>query len=251
MSFYLDVLETLLNEKILSRDDRILVVCGGIADRDAFEAAGFSDVTISNLDTRRNHELEPFEWSLQDAENLSYKDEEFDSVVVNAGLHHCRSPHRALLEMYRVARKNVLVFESRDSLLVKASKFVNITEEYEISAVVDDNGEFGGIRNTGIPNYVYRWTEKEVIKSINSYAPYGRHTFRFFYSLGLPFHLLSRKSRLLRIVVMCMSPLIKTCACFIPTLCNQMAFFIKKPQLPNDIHPWLEQGEKGLVFKKS
>jgi ubiquinone/menaquinone biosynthesis C-methylase UbiE len=46
--------------------------------------------------------------NVQDAENLSYDDRAFDLVVVHAGLHPCYSPHRALLEMYRVARRCVV-----------------------------------------------------------------------------------------------------------------------------------------------
>jgi ubiquinone/menaquinone biosynthesis C-methylase UbiE len=53
-------------------------------------------------------EFAPFSWSFQDAEQLSFEDEAFDYVFVHAGLHHCASPHRALLEMYRVARRGIM-----------------------------------------------------------------------------------------------------------------------------------------------
>jgi ubiquinone/menaquinone biosynthesis C-methylase UbiE len=58
---------------------------------------------------------------LGDAERLTYGDGSFDVVIAHAGLHHCHSPHRALLEMYRVARKAAIAFESRDSRLIRTA----------------------------------------------------------------------------------------------------------------------------------
>lgn len=65
---------------------------------------------ISNLDDRMvdDGRYAPMEWSYQDAEHLTYGDETLDVCVVHDGLHHCRSPHQALLEMLRVARRGVL-----------------------------------------------------------------------------------------------------------------------------------------------
>ena len=37
--------------------------------------------------------------------SFGFEDGAFDFVVVHQGLHHCHSPHRGLLEMYRVARR--------------------------------------------------------------------------------------------------------------------------------------------------
>ena len=74
-------------------DDSILVVAGSFYDRDVFNKLGYSNVTISNLDTRNEkEEFIPFDWSYQDAENLTYPDKYFDYVVVHAGLHHCFPP---------------------------------------------------------------------------------------------------------------------------------------------------------------
>ena len=94
----------------------------------------------------------------------------FDAVIVDAGLHHCHSPHRALLEMYRVARKCAVAFEARDSLLMRAAIRAGLTEEFERSAISADRMR-GGVADTGIPNFVYRWTEREVKKTIASYEP--------------------------------------------------------------------------------
>jgi hypothetical protein len=37
--------------------------------------------------------------------------------------------------------------------------------------VVGDEYLYGGVKNTPIPNYVYLWTEREVTKTISSFAP--------------------------------------------------------------------------------
>jgi ubiquinone/menaquinone biosynthesis C-methylase UbiE len=60
-------------------------------DRDILFAAQFSDVTISNLDTQHQGNLKPYQWSLQDAENLSFADDAFDFAIAHMGLHQCFS----------------------------------------------------------------------------------------------------------------------------------------------------------------
>jgi SAM-dependent methyltransferase len=71
-------------------------------------------------------EFAPFLWSFQDAERLTFAENEFDFCIVHSGLHHCYSPHRALLEMYRVARVGLLVFEPRDGALVRLGMRLNV-----------------------------------------------------------------------------------------------------------------------------
>src|ERR1700709_2201924 len=95
------VLKQLMGDASLSTHETVLTVCAGTTEREVFFAAGFTDVTITNLDEQYSGALAPYKWSLQDAENLNYPDNAFDVVFVHAGLHHCYSPHRALLEMYR------------------------------------------------------------------------------------------------------------------------------------------------------
>ena len=43
------------------------------------------------------------------------------------------------------------------------------------------NGQ-GGLLDTGIPNYVYRWTENEIFKLLNSFNPQIIHKVIFLYS---------------------------------------------------------------------
>jgi SAM-dependent methyltransferase len=144
-SFYSETLQQLA----LPRDASMLAVCGGEFDRDTLLACGFTNVVISNLDERvKGDEFSPFKWSFQDAEQLSFDDNSFDYVTVHAGLHHCASPHRALLEMYRVARRGIVVFEARDSLLMRTAIALKRVPAYEAAAVRAHNFRYGGVRNT-------------------------------------------------------------------------------------------------------
>lgn len=245
-SFYRRVLERLLEEGVLDREMSILVVAGGSADRDAFRSLGFQHVTISNVDESvAAEELAPYEWNYQDAENLTYPDGSFDAAVVSAGLHHCRSPHRALLELYRVARVTAIALESRDSSLMRLAVRLGAVDEYELAAVAAHGLESGGVANTSTPNYVYRWSEREVEKTVASFAPHVRHRIRFFREFELPEALVEIdrgvRSDLLRFA----APVVTLITRVLPRQANLFAFVIEKPRLPDDLQPWmrLEAGE--------
>ena len=239
--FYSGLLEKLLESGALSRDMSVLVICGTAKDRTVFLELGFNNVTVSNLDTRApNNEFAPYTWSYQDAENLDFPDEHFDFIAVNAGLHHCQSPHRALLEMYRVARKAILVIEARESLLLKIALRMGFAEEYEVCNVVTEGLEFGGVRNTLVPNHVYRWTEREVAKTIASYAPHAKHDIAFHYDLKFPFGSLVDRHPMYLIAAIALYPFVKLAGNLFPTQSNLFAFFIRKPDLPRELFPWLK-----------
>jgi len=143
--FYSGVVQRLVSDGTISKADSVLVVCGGPLDEKVWREAGFSDVTITNLDDgMANHR--------QDAENLTYEANSFDVVAVHAGLHRCYSPHRALLEMYRVARKCALAFEARDSFVMRTAIKLGLTLDYETNSVTP--GGRGGVADTGIPNFI-------------------------------------------------------------------------------------------------
>ena len=244
--FYRRVLGELLEGELLRRDMSVLVVAGGPADREAFYSLGFEHVTISNVDEEvAAAELAPYEWSYQDAESLGYEDGAFDLTVVSAGLHHCRSPHRALLELYRVARVAALALESRDSALMRAAVRLGAVDEYELAAVAAHGLEAGGVANTSTPNYVYRWSEREVEKTVASFAPHARHRIRFFREFELPEALLEvdrgARARVLRLA----APVVAGVTRVLPSQANLFAFAIEKPRLPDDLQPWMrvEEGE--------
>jgi SAM-dependent methyltransferase len=242
--FYRRTLDALLADGTMTRDMSVLVVAGGGADRDAFLGAGFANVTISNVD-ESGDVYAPYAWSRQDAEQLELPDGSYDFVVVSAGLHHCASPHRALVEMYRVARRGVLAIESRDSLLMRIAVRAGAAGAYELEAVVAHDFAAGGVRNTAIPNYVYRWTEREIEKTIAAYAPYAKHRFRFFREFELPESLLEmRRNRLAATAVRATKPVITAITRAFPKQGNLFAFVVLKG---DELQPWIRRDGEELV----
>jgi SAM-dependent methyltransferase len=226
----------------------VLVTCGGPPDRDALAEAGFTNVTITNVDRAGDDgALAPFAWEHQDAEALTYADDSFDAGIVSAGLHHCRSPHRALLELYRVAGKAVVALESRDSLLMRLGVRLGAVDEYELGAVALHGLRAGGVANTGTPNYVYRWTEREVEKTVASFAPHARHRIHYFREFELPNVLVATARGPRGAVLRLARPLVAGVTRALPRQANLFAFAIEKPTLPADLQPWMRLDDGSAV----
>jgi SAM-dependent methyltransferase len=178
--FYCDVLRQLIARGEISTADSVLVVCGGPLDEAVMREVGFARFVISGLDGSA---------AQQDAERLSFADGAFDVVIAHAGLHHCYSPHRALLEMYRVARKAAIAFEA----------------------------------------FVYRWTEREVWKAIATFDPRRKPRIEFFYDLRIPVQRYARSgNHALRLFGTVIEPLSRVFAAVLPSQCNEFAFAISK-----------------------
>jgi len=238
--FYRRVLTSLLDDGLLQREMSVLVVAGGTADSVAFESTGFERVTITNLDeSQAPADLAPYSWAYEDAERLTLPDESVDLAVVSAGLHHCRSPHRALLELYRVSRVAVLAIESRESALMRLGIKVRAVDDYELAAVAAHGLRAGGVANSSTPNFIYRWTEREVEKTIASYAPHARHRIRFFREFEFPDVLASAASPTRQLALRLLEPALGIVTRALPSQANLFAFVIEKPQLPRDLQPWL------------
>jgi len=241
-AFYKRVVE----ESIPDRQSSILVVCAGTGDQRLLQGLGFANVTISNLGAA-TEDFSPYRYVREDAENLSFAPDTFDYTIVHAGLHHCQSPHRALLEMYRVCRRGALVVEARDSLAMRLATALGLASQYEIEAVARGST---GLRDTGYPNYIYRWTEREVLKAIRSYAPHVAHRVRFFYGFCLPD---TRSASLPRRAALGLAaPLAKAFAAVFPRQGNLFAFFVPKPRTESaNLQPWMsaKAGEISLDEK--
>ena len=243
IGFYSDT----ISRWIPDRNASVLVVGGGSNDRHVFESLGFRRVTMTNVDSVvLRTAADAAALAAADAENLPYPDESFDYTVVHAVLHHCQSPHRAMLELYRVAAKAAIFFESRDSLSLRLVEWLRLGNNYEISAVKANGGVSGGLRDTAIPNYVYRWTEREVEKTIASNAPFAKHAFDYAYGYGTPCRSNSRS--FLRGVLLGIYRLFVT---FFPSQRNLFACRIRKPTLPRDLQPWLAIEDGRLILKQS
>jgi SAM-dependent methyltransferase len=229
----------LIGAGTISTSDEVLVVCGGPYDADVLREIGFKSVTLSNLDGSYAGHNADFIWERQDTENLTYRDGQFDVAMVHAGLHHCASPHRALLEMYRVARKAVVVFEARDSLMMRTAVALGFASDFELEAVSGEGYESGGLNNGPIPNLAFRWTEREVVKTIRAADPAHVEQVEFFYGLRLPtlrFEHVNAPAK--RIALKLMAPAVQAFAKLFPKQGNQFGFVITKTGRLRD---WLEE----------
>lgn len=247
MNFYTRTLKKIIKNKILHKEDTILVVAGGDKDKKAFNYCGFKNVTISNLDFHGGiSDYKPYSWKKEDAENLTFNDAEFDWVFVHAGLHHCASPHRGLCEMLRVSRKGVGVFESRDSFLNKIANKFDLAPSYELEPCVLSGGKYGGVRNSHIPNFVYKWTENEVKKTVNSFIPEFKHLFYFYYDLLVPTQRLAMSKNILKQIIGVIGKfLIPIFFFFFKKQGNLFAFIVVKN---HKLQPWLKKEGDKIIF---
>lgn len=175
-NFYCKIIKKYLKNKI---KNTILVLGAGNLDKEILKK--YSNTFFTNINAQ-NEKMIKNGISMQ---NLPYNNNSYDYVITHASIHHCSRPHAAILEMLRVAKYGVIFIESHDCLLTKLSCKLGFSEIYEYSAVESD--AHGGVDNTNIPNFVYRWTEREVIKLINSYKPLNKYKIYFDYDYDFKF----------------------------------------------------------------
>lgn len=170
--------------KWLPKESSILIIGASNKEAEIFSKNNFNNITLGYFD--ENDKKNFLKIGYQENKNLfkidireiNFKDNHFDYCFTHATIHHVDLPHIAVSELYRVSKKGTLIIESNDSLVMRVASYFNFTEDFEISSVKNNSG---GLLNTGIPNYVYRWTEREIIKLINSYKPQYKHKIHFSY----------------------------------------------------------------------
>jgi SAM-dependent methyltransferase len=134
----------------------VLVVCGGAGEEGMFlRGFGFSDITISDLSSEAIavcREISPdFKTTVANAEDMrDFRDESYDIVVVQDGLHHLQRPVQGFTEMLRIARVAVVVIEPHHGL---AGSLLGTTWEDDRDAV----------------NYVFRWNRLILEQATYSY----------------------------------------------------------------------------------
>jgi len=238
--FYLETLRALVSEGWLDPEADVLAVAATEVDRDVMSAVGLRSVTISNLDERlRGDEFAPYRWSFEDASDLSFDDGSFSYCICHQGLHHCRSPHRALLEMYRVARRGVVVFEPHDTLLTRLGVRVGIGQRYE-TALDMHGAPSGGVHNSEIPNFVYRWSFREASKTLASFDPIAPPRVRCYYDLRLPTARIARlRNPVSRRIAQAAVPIARLVLRLVPSQANAVALVVDRLDPRRDLHPWL------------
>lgn len=99
------------------------------------------------------------EYSKQNAENLTFPDDAFDYVYCKESFHHFPRPYIALYEMFRVARKAVVLTEPRDGLVDREHFHFILTLIKRILGKDIRQHHF-----EPVGNYVYSISEREMEK---------------------------------------------------------------------------------------
>ncbi len=237
--------ESIINHIITDKNSKILVVGGTKYDSDIFKESNFSNVTISNLD--KENDYSPHKHSLQDLRKLSLDDNSFDYVIANACIHHTSKPHQAILEMYRVSSKGIIVIEGNDSFLIKITNFFGLSQEYELSAIIEGeyDHDMGGVDNTDVPNFVYRWTEREVYKLISCYEPQFNHKINFFYDTDFGGYKDVKKIKLISPILYLLEFIARIYFIIFKKEQNLFSFFINKDK--RKLNNWITKYENGTT----
>jgi len=122
---------------------------------------------------------------------------------------------------------------------------LGVVDQYELTAVVGNDFAAGGVKNTSVPNYIYRWTEREVIKTIASYAPYAPPSVLWFHAFEPPIANLKGRKTINGLLLMCAAyPALWLITKVFKRQCNLFGFAVVKPELLRDLFPWvrLENG---------
>lgn len=238
--FYSGFLRSLLNDGAINRDDSVLVLCAGPLDAKVIGDLAFTDVTLSNL-SDGSADGNEFVWSRIDAEAIDLPGDHVDVVMVHAGLHHCASPHTGLAEMYRVARKAVVLIEPNDSLVTKAGARLGFGQTYEHAAIAANDYVAGGLRDGPIPNFVWRWSPRELRKAVASLDPAYEPDVRC--DFGAAMHDQDSHTWIKRLVLRAVVPVLRLA----PAQGNKIGAYIAKPGPDSKTMPWIRRTSDGVV----
>ena len=174
----------------INKDSNFLLISASLYEVKILKELGYLNFSITYHDEDEKNQFLDFGFKeninlfKSDLRDLSFKDKSFDYTITNATIHHIDLPHKAITELYRVAIKGVLVIESTDSFIMRLATKIKLAEEFEVSSVNEDKNT-GGLLDTAVPNYVYRWTEKEILKLLKSFDPKNINFLNFDYASDL------------------------------------------------------------------
>lgn len=215
--------------KFLNKNKSILVLGASSDEANLFHKLHFKKITLSNIDLAQLKGAEKYNFRKIkiDFRNLyKIKNNSYDFVVVHASIHHASKPHNILLEMYRIAKLGVLIVESNDSFIMRLAVKLKFSEDFEKS-VLNYKTYVGGVDGSHIPNYVYRWTEREIKKLFYSYQPDKKINIIFNYQNNIYNENLS-DNFLKKIIIVISYVFLKTIFILFPKQQNLMSIYIDK-----------------------
>lgn len=261
------VLNDCIRDSGIEVSGTVLIVGGSFEDIAVLRSAGFKQMTLSNIQQVSPEEIPAFDdvkidAVCEDVEDFRLADESYDLVIAHEVLHHCRSPHRALLEMLRVSRRQVIILEPNLSWVMNTLISWRFSFPYELPAVIDHNYVSGGVRNSGIPNYIYRWNRDQVFQTVSSFMP--ERTFALYIRRYWDFNiskedLALRKETRLGAITRLLGPAgFLRCLRFaqlilngVPGVSGQGNKFFCCIEKRDDLQPWLVRDGNNIVFNRA
>jgi hypothetical protein len=114
-----------------------------------------------------------------------------------------------------------------------------------LSAVIGNGGECAGVNYTSVPNFVYRWTERDFEKAISCADPTGKPSFRYFYGFNAPVRAYSGlKAVIYKLAVL-------GGRVFSAVFKKQSNSFCMVAFKPTELFPWLRRQGDVIKFKGS
>ena len=219
----------------INKESNFLLISASMYEVKILKDLGYLNFTITYHDEDEKNQFldygfkENINLFKSDLRDLMFKDKSFDYTITNATIHHIDLPHKAITELYRVAIKGVLVIESTDSLIMRLATKIKLAEEFEVSSINEDKNT-GGLLDTAIPNYVYRWTEKEILKLLKSFDPKHINFLNFDYASDLT-NFKTRDNYIENIFLKMLIIMGKTFFFFFKKQRNCMSIFIDKTKI--------------------
>ena len=251
----------------IDTNERLLVIGGSWQDVELLICAGFKDITLSNFQSEpeegaHSNLTAKVELLAIDAEQIDLPDGSFDCVFAHEVLHHCRSPHRALCEMLRVTRKHVVLLEPNDSFSMRALTWAGFSFPHEIFSVVYHGYEAGGVRDSCVPNFIYRWNTNDMRKTVSSYLAeqvFKVHAYSYWdFNVGEKELSMRKETRIHAITsIMGAKTFLVVLRSFqiafnaIPILRRQGNKFFCCIEKTGQLRPWLAGGESKITFNRS
>lgn len=175
-NLFKQALQDCVRAEKISLTGSVLIVGGSYRDANVLYRVGFRRITLSNIEPMADAEKIPMpgaELTIihADLERLDIPNATYDIVLAHEVLHHCRSPHKALLEMLRVSRTHVILMEPNDSTTMRAFVKLRFSFPYELTAVTANDFAKGGVQNSTVPNYIYRWDRRVLYQTAAASMP--------------------------------------------------------------------------------
>lgn len=131
------------------KNKTILSICSGDGPEGEYLYHKGAKVTVTDISPEAikaaKRRCSALRGVVADSENLPFKDNSFDLVLVRHGLHHLANPYKGIDEMIRVGKKGFVFIEAQRNFITKILIKLKLAEEYEASG-----------------NFVYRFTREEV-----------------------------------------------------------------------------------------